>query len=72
MKLKIYVKNDVATNFDRFGVEHIPKEIKAFIGNKIIKTNIYGIQVNDSVMCGYNAKCGYYDLVLCADVKISS
>ena len=69
MKLKIYVKNDVATNFDRFGVEHIPK---TFIGNKIIKTNIYRIQVNDSVMCRYYAKCGYYDLILCVDIKILS
>ena len=72
MKLKIYVKNDVATNFDRFGVEHIPKEVKTFIGNKIIKTNIYRIQVNDSVMCRYYVKCGYYDLILCADIKILS
>ena len=31
--------NDV-TYFDSFGVEHIPKEIKAFIKNKNIKTNI--------------------------------
>ena len=69
MKLKIYVKNDVATNFDRFGVEHIPK---TFIGNKIIKTNIYRIQVNDSVMCRYYVKCGYYDLILYADIKILS
>ena len=69
MKLKIYVKNDVATNFDRFGVEHIPK---TFIGNKIIKTNIYRIQVNDSVMCRYYVKCGDYDLILCADIKILS
>ena len=26
--------------FDSFGVEHIPEEIKEFIGNKNIKTNI--------------------------------
>ena len=31
----------VAINFDSFGVEHIPKEIKKFVGNKNIKTNIY-------------------------------
>ena len=28
------------TYFDSFGVEHIPKEIKAFINNKKIKTSI--------------------------------
>ena len=27
--------------FDSFGVEHIPDEIKKFIGNKNIKTNIF-------------------------------
>ena len=40
-------------NFDSFGVEHIPKEIKRFIGNRNIITNIYRIQVYDSIMCGY-------------------
>ena len=36
--------NDV-TYFDSFGVEHIPKEIRTFIGNKRIKTNIFRILV---------------------------
>ena len=36
-----------------FWVEHIFKEIKAFIKNKNIKTNIFRIQPYDSVMCGY-------------------
>ena len=27
--------------FDSFGVEHTPKDIKQFIGNKNIITNIY-------------------------------
>ena len=39
--------------FDRFGVEHILEEIKEFIGNKNIKANIFRIQLNNSVMCGY-------------------
>ena len=29
------------TYFDRFGVEHIPKEIKTFINNKNIKTKTF-------------------------------
>ena len=37
----LYVQNNDVTYFDSFGVEHIPKEIKAFIGNKNIKTNIF-------------------------------
>ena len=39
--------------FDSFGVEHIPKEIKNFIKNYNIKTNIFRIQADDSIMCGY-------------------
>ena len=39
--------------FNRFGVEHILKEIKKFIQNKNIKTNIFRIQAYDSIMCGY-------------------
>ena len=45
--------NNNVTYFDSFGVEHIPKEIKAFIDNKNIKTNISRIQAFDSIMCGY-------------------
>ena len=45
------INNDV-TYFDSFGVEHIPKEIKTFINNKNIKTNILRIQAYDSIMCG--------------------
>ena len=48
----MYVNNDV-TYFDFFGVEHILKEIKTFIKNKNIKTNIFRIQAYDSIMCGY-------------------
>ena len=36
-----------------FGVEHIPKEIKKCIENKNIIRNIYRIQVQDSITCGY-------------------
>ena len=31
----------------------MPKEIKKFIGNRNIKANIFRVQVNNSVMCGY-------------------
>ena len=41
------------TYFDSFEVEHIPKEIRKFIRNKNIITNIYRIQSIDSIMCGY-------------------
>ena len=53
--------NNNATYFDSFGVELIPKEIKAFIirplsfamQNKNIITNIFRIQAYNSIMCGY-------------------
>ena len=51
--IALYVKNKDITYFDSFGGEHIPKEIKAFIKNENIKTNIFRIQAYDSIMCGY-------------------
>ena len=51
--IALYVLNNDVTYFDSFGVEHFPKEIKTFIGNKNIKTNIFKIQAYDSIMCGY-------------------
>ena len=45
--------NKTVTYFDSFGVEHIPKEIIKFIGNKDIMTNIFIIQAYDSIMCCY-------------------
>ena len=39
--------------FNSFGVEPIPEEIKEFVGNRNIKANIFRVQPNNSVMCGY-------------------
>ena len=39
--------------FYSFGVEHVPKGIKIFIGNENKKANVFRIQVHNSVMCGY-------------------
>ena len=49
----MYAQNNDVTHFDSFGVEHIPKEIKTFVGNTNIETNIFRIQASDSIMCGY-------------------
>ena len=51
------------TYFDSFRVEHIPKEIRKFIRNKNITTNIYRIQAYDSIMCGYFC-IGFIDFML--------
>ena len=55
--------NNSVTSFDSFGVEHIPKEIKSFINNKNIKTNIFRVQEYDSIICGYFC-IGFTDFIL--------
>ena len=47
------MNGDNVIYFDSFRVEHIPKEIKKFIGNKNITTNIFRVQAYDSIMHGY-------------------
>ena len=64
--IALWVNNNDVTYFDSFGVEHIPKEIKAFIGNKNIKTNIFRLQAYDSVMCGYFC-IGFIDFMLAGE-----
>ena len=58
--------------FDSFGVEHIPKETRAFIvnnnnnsnnDNKNIITNIFRTQAYDLIMCGYFC-IGFTDFIL--------
>ena len=51
--LLYFVKKNEIVYFDSFGVEHIPEEIKEFIGNKNIKANIFRVQASNSIMCGY-------------------
>ena len=69
----LYVQNNNNNliYFHSFGIEHIPKEIKAFINrtsssalyNKNITTNIFRIQAYDSLMCGYFC-IGFIDFML--------
>ena len=50
----LFVQNNNVTYFDSFGVEHISKEIRAFIDRFLsIATNIFRIQAYGSIMCGY-------------------
>ena len=55
-------KNEIVY-FDSFGVEHVPEEIKEFLGNKNIIANIFRVQANDSVMCRYFS-IGFIDFML--------
>ena len=55
--------NDISY-FDFFGVEHIPKEIKAFIDRlSSITTNIFRIQSYYSIICEYFC-IGFIDFML--------
>ena len=51
--IALYVVNNDATYFDSFGVEHVPREIRRFIGNKNMQTNILRVQAYHLIMCGY-------------------
>ena len=42
--IALFCKKNETVYFDSFGVEHIPEEIKEFIGNRKIKANIFRIQ----------------------------
>ena len=59
----LYITPKNVTYFVSFGVEHIPKDIRKFFGNKNIITNIYRIQAYDSIMCGYFC-LGFIDFML--------
>ena len=49
----MYLNGHNVAYFDSFGVEHIPKEIEKFIGNRNIATSIFRAQAYDSIMCKY-------------------
>ena len=60
----LHMRNNDVTNFDSFGVEYIPKEIKAFIDRSLsITTNIFRIQAYGSIMYGYFCT-GFIDFML--------
>ena len=51
--LLYFFKSSENVYFNSFGVEHVPEEIKEFVGNKNIIANIFWVQSSNSVMCGY-------------------
>ena len=55
--------------FEIFGVEHVPEEIKEFIGNKNIIANIFRVQANNSIMYAY-LSIGFIDFIL-AGIKLT-
>ena len=61
--IALFCNRNEIVYFNSFGVEYIPEEIKEFIGNKNIKTNIFRVQENNSIMCGYCC-IGFIDFML--------
>ena len=66
--MALFCKKNKIIYFDSCSVEHIPEEIKEFIGNKNIKVNIFRVQANNSRMCGHFC-IGFIDFML-ADQKL--
>ena len=58
-----FAKKSQIVYFDSFRVEHVPEEVKKFIRNKSIKANIFRVQANNSIMCGYFC-IGFIDFIL--------
>ena len=61
--IALFCNRNEIVYFDSFRVEHVPKEIKQFIENENIKANIFRVQANNSVMCGYFC-IGFNDFML--------
>ena len=61
--IALFCSRNEIVYFDSFGVEYVSEEIKIFIGNKNIKVNIFRVQANKSVMCGYFC-IGFIDFML--------
>ena len=51
--IALFCNGNEIVYFDSFCVEHVPDEIKEFVGNKNIKANAFRVQANNSAMCGY-------------------
>ena len=52
-QVALFCNRNEIVYFDSFGDEHVSEKIKEFVGNKNIKANIFRVQANGSVMCGY-------------------
>ena len=45
--IALFCNKNELVYFDSFDVEHVPEEIKEFIGNKNTKANIFRVQANN-------------------------
>ena len=61
--IALFCNRNKIVYFESFGVEHVPEEIKELFENKNKKANIFQVQANDSVTCGYFC-IGFIDFML--------
>ena len=61
--IALFFNRNEIVDFDSFGVERVPEEIKGFVENKNIIVNIFRVKANDPVMCGYFC-IGFIDFIL--------
>ena len=51
--VSLFIDRNTSAYFDSFGVEYIPQEVLNKIKDKSITHNIFRIQGNESIMCGF-------------------
>ena len=51
--VSLFIDKYTAIYFDSFGIEYIPQEVLNKIRDKSITHNIFRIQDNESIMCGF-------------------
>ena len=49
----LFIVRNLAEYFDSFGIEYIPQEVLNKIRDKLITHNIFRIQDNESIICGF-------------------
>ena len=52
-RVSLSVDRNAALYFDSFGIGYIPQEVLKKIRDKSINHNIFRIQCDDSIMCGF-------------------
>ena len=62
-QIALFYRRSEIVYFNSFDVEHVPEEIKEFIGNKNIIANSFRVQANNSIMGGYFC-IGFIDFML--------
>ena len=51
--ISLFIEKNLTVYFDSFGIEYIPQELLNKIRDKSIPHNIFTIQDNESIMCGF-------------------